>query len=366
MNAHAAPTEATAAPASATWSPPARPWLSTVLSALFAAGGVALVMTAWGLTPFASGIETTENAYVQGRTTVISPQVSGYVTAVPVADFQTVTAGAPLVRIDSRIYTERVAAAQAGLEAKRAQLDNNTQADATAKAGLDQKTAALAAARASLGLVQADADRAAKLVSEGTISRHAYDVAATALERAKAAVAQAEAAQNITRQTIRTVEVARAGLVAEVDAARAQRNLARIALADTVIRAPETGILGVVGVHVGQYVTNGTQLFSLVPADRWVTANFKETQTAQMAPGDPVTLTVDALDGAHLEGHLARLAPATGSEFAVIKADNGTGNFIKIPQRIGVRITIDPGQPLAARLRPGMSVEARVDTRART
>jgi multidrug resistance efflux pump len=103
---------------------------------------------------------------------------------------------------------------------------------------------------------------------------------------------------------------------------------------------------------------------SLVPADRWVIANFKEAQIASMAPGQRATFTVDALNGAQFKGHVERLAPAAGSEFAVLKPDNATGNFVKVPQRIGVRIVVDPDQPLAARLAPGMSVEATVDTRA--
>jgi multidrug resistance efflux pump len=103
---------------------------------------------------------------------------------------------------------------------------------------------------------------------------------------------------------------------------------------------------------------------SLVPADRWVIANFKEAQVANMAPGQAATFTVDALNGARLKGHIERLAPAAGSEFAVLKPDNATGNFVKVPQRIGVRIAVDPGQPLASRLAPGMSVEATVDTKA--
>lgn len=129
--------------------------------------------------------------------------------------------------------------------------------------------------------------------------------------------------------------------------------------------APESGQLGEIGVRLGQYVTNGTQLLSLVPADRWVIANYKEAQTARMAVGQSATFTIDALNGARLLGHLEKLSPAAASEFAVLKPDNATGNFVKVPQRIGVRIAIDPRQLLGTRLRPGMSVEARIDTASR-
>jgi multidrug resistance efflux pump len=148
-----------------------------------------------------------------------------------------------------------------------------------------------------------------------------------------------------------------------VDAARAQLDLAQIDVEHTVIIAAADGQVSEIGVRVGQYVTNGTQLMSVVPKDRWVIANFKEAQIANMAPGQRATFTVDALNGARFKGHIERLSPAAGSEFAVLKPDNATGNFVKVPQRIGVRIAVDPGQPLAARLAPGMSVEATVDTK---
>jgi multidrug resistance efflux pump len=162
---------------------------------------------------------------------------------------------------------------------------------------------------------------------------------------------------------VRTVEVGRGGLEAGVASARAALQLAEIDLSNTVIRAPRDGQLGEIGVRLGQYVTAGSQLLSLVPSTVWVVANYKEAQTARMAPGQLATFDVDALGGARLRGRVQQLAPAAGNEFAVIRPDNATGNFVKVPQRIAVRIAIDPGQPLAQRLRPGMSVEAHVRTR---
>jgi multidrug resistance efflux pump len=137
--------------------------------------------------------------------------------------------------------------------------------------------------------------------------------------------------------------------------------LAQIDLANTVVRAPEAGRLSEVGVRNGQYVTAGSQLMFLVPADVWVIANFKEAQTSRIAVGQPASFTVDALGNARLHGRIEQISPAAGSEFAVLKSDNSTGNFTKVPQRIAVRIRIDPNQSLARRLRPGMSVQARVD-----
>jgi multidrug resistance efflux pump len=118
-------------------------------------------------------------------------------------------------------------------------------------------------------------------------------------------------------------------------------------------------------VKLGQYVAVGTQLMGLVPREIWVTANFKETQTARIRVGQPAVVQVDALGGVKLQGHVERMGPATGSEFAVIRPDNATGNFTKVVQRLPTRIALDPNQEDVARLRPGMSVVAKVDTRNR-
>ena len=188
------------------------------------------------------------------------------------------------------------------------------------------------------------------LVSDGSVSIRERDQTLAALRQAQAQARLENGGQG--------------SFEAQVDAARAQLDLAQIDLEHTVIIAAVDGQVSEIGVRVGQYVTNGTQLMSLVPADRWVIANFKEAQVANIAPGQPATFRVDALNGARFKGHVERLSPAAGSEFAVLKPDNATGNFVKVPQRIGVRIAVDPGQPLAARLAPGMSVEATVDTKA--
>jgi multidrug resistance efflux pump len=257
-----------------------------------------------------------------------------------------------------------VAQARANLDAQLAALANADQARASRMAGLQGQAAALANAQAQLLRAKADMLRVDDLVRDGSVSMRERDQTLAARALAEAQVRQAEAGSEVARQDIRTVEVGKGGLEAQVEAARALLKLAEIDLGNTTICAPEAGQISEVGVRLGQYVTNGTQLLSLVPAERWVIANYKEAQTAHMAPGQEASVFVDALDGASLTGRVEMLSPAAGSEFSVLKPDNATGNFIKIPQRIGVRIALDPGQPLMERLRPGMSVEARVDTRA--
>ncbi|MCS4509887.1 HlyD family secretion protein [Xylophilus ampelinus] len=277
-------------------------------------------------------------------------------------DFQTVEAGQVLVRIDDRIYRQRVEQAQATLEGQIAALDNSAQTRRSREATVASQVAAVGNARAQLARARADLQRVDALVADGSVSLRERDQTVAALREAEAAVAQARAAGEIARQDVRAVTVGRAGLEAGVEGARAALALAEIDLANTVVRAPRAGRLSEVGVRTGHYVTAGTQLMFLVPARLWIIANYKEAQTAAMAPGQPVRFRVDALDRAELTGRVEQLAPAAGSEFSVLKADNATGNFVKVAQRIAVRIAIDPGQPLAARLRPGMSVETMVDT----
>ena len=334
----------------------------TLLFAAFLLGGALLVLYAWGLPPFRTTVETTDNAYVRGQITVIAPQVNGYIAEVLVQDFQQVEAGDPLVRIDDRIYRQRVQQAQANVTAQIANLNNSQQSQRSGEASVSGQNAAVGSARAQLARAQADMTRVSELVAEGSVSLRERDQTLAALRQAEAGVQQALAQSTIAQEQVRTVTVGRGGLEAGVANARAALELAQIDLANTVIRAPQAGQVSELGVRLGQYVTAGSQLLFLVPSNVWVVANFKEAQTAGIVPGQRAVVTVDALGGSELTGRVQQLAPAAGSEFSVIRPDNATGNFVKVPQRIAVRITLDPRQPLTGRLRPGMSVEARVDT----
>ena len=354
--------EAPPPPAGSGWRPPTLSGAAVLVIAVLVLAGVAAVMAAWRIGPFATAVESTDNAYVRGRVTVIASQVSGYVTRVLVADFATVAAGQPLVEVDARIYAQRVEQAQAQVAGQAATLANNRQQVASRAASFGAQEAAVANAQAQLMRARADMARVEDLVSDGSVSLRERDQTRASLRQAEAGVAQARAAREIARQDIRTVEVGRGGQQAGVSGAEAALKLARIDLANTIIRAPETGRLSEVSVRVGQYVTAGSQLLFLVPAEVWVIANYKEAQTARIAVGQRASFTVDGLGGERLTGRVERISPAAGSEFAVLKSDNATGNFTKVAQRIAVRLRIDPGQPLAARLRPGMSVVARVDT----
>ncbi|MET0517472.1 MAG: HlyD family secretion protein [Burkholderiaceae bacterium] len=345
------------------WPLPGKHPAAVALALVAGTSALLAVLYAWQLPPFDKGEQVTDNAYVRGRTTVIAPQVSGYVVGVDVKDYASVEAGHVLVRIDDRQYHARVDQATAALETQRAALANLQQAHAAKVAALQGQAAAVLSAQAQLLRARTDLARVDDLVRDGSVSQREQDQLKAALAQAEAQLLQAQAAQEIARQDIRTVDVNREGVKAQIDAASAQLRSAMIDLENTVVHAPEKGQLGEIGVRLGQYVTNGTQLLPIVPADRWVIANFKETQVAGMRSGMPAWISVDALGGRRYKGHIGEVAPATGSEFSVVKPDNGTGNFVKIPQRVGIRILVDADQPGLQDLLPGMSVEAHVNTR---
>lgn len=359
------------APAAAAVPPaaPAQPdrrhqWLAGIGFALVALIGVLIVLYAWRLPPFTSPIVSTENALVRGQVTVIGTQLSGYVTEVHVQDFQFVRKGDPLVEIDRRVYEQRLQQAQAQVAAQKAALANWEQSRRSAAASIALQEAALTNARAQATRAEADLRRVEELVRDGSLSQRERDAQRAARAQAQAAVAQAQANVEISRQQSQSVTVNRAALEAAVANAQAALKAAQVDLDNTRIVAPSDGQLGQVTVRRGAFVNSGAQLMGLVPQQMWVIANLKETQMNGVRVGQSATFKVDALDGATLTGQVERISPATGSEFSVLPADNATGNYVKIAQRIPVRIRIDPGQKLAQRLRPGMSVIVSIDTSA--
>ncbi|THT98482.1 HlyD family secretion protein [Lampropedia puyangensis] len=347
-------------------------WLFLIAAFISAA----MVLYAWRLPPFHTGIESTENAYVRGQVTVVAPKVDGYVAEVLVQDYDAVKAGQVLVRLDCRNYQQKLEQARGQLAVQQANLANAAQTQRAKEAVTGSAQAQIAAAEAEVGNAQAqlararaDMRRAEPLAADGSLSQRERDQTEAALRQAEATLKRAQAAREqaragkvVANEDLQSAHVNQDALKAAVQSAEAAVELAQIDLDNTEIRAPRDGHLGEVGVKLGQYVAPGTQLLAVVPSQVWVVANFKETQTSHMQPGQPVRFEVDALDNTALTGQVEQLSPATGSEFSVIKPDNATGNFIKIPQRLSVRIAVDPNQETAQRLRPGMSVVVHVDT----
>ena len=325
--------------------------------------GVLFILNAWQLPPFRSSVQMTENAYVRGQVTIISPQLAGYIKQVPDRDYLRVKKGDVLFALDDRIYVQKLKQAEAMLETQKASLANSEQDRLAAEARTRSGEAVLNSAKVALNVAEANYNRVTPLRKSGVMTQSNEDQSLSALEQARGAVSQAEAALEVNKQDVQSIIVRRHSLEAAVTNAEAAVDLARIDLSNTKIIAPQDGVLGEIGAKPGQYVNIGAQLTNLVPDKKWIIANFKETQFYGMKAGLPVTFTVDALNHEKMTGHIEAFSPATGSEFSVLKADNATGNFIKVTQRLPVRIAIDGGQEQVERLMPGMSVIVKVDTR---
>ena len=324
--------------------------------------GIGIILWAWKIGPFDSTVESTDNSYVKGKTTVLSSQINGYVKDVLVSDFDHVKKGQVLMHIDATTYDQKVTQAEAGVDQAQNNLSNQTQSIAQRKADIVAAEAKVKQARAAYQLSKAQQQRYQQLGDSGAASKSEQDKAFADTQNNLALLQQAQANVLVAKEALKTAKVAETGLKAQVTNAAAQLDQAQTTKNYSSIIAPMDGQLGEVNPRVGQYVAAGTQLLYLIPQQTWVTANFKETQIANMKIGQKAWFTVDALNHQKFTGHVEQISPAAGSEFSVLKADNATGNFTKVVQRIAVRIAIDPNQTGIENLRPGMSVISSVDT----
>lgn len=344
------------------WSPKKKSYLNLGLLVILIVIGAALILYAWKLPPFTPTVQQTNNAFVKGQTTIISPQVSGYVTKVAVQDFANVKAGDLLIKIDDRTFQQQLEQAQANTEVAVTNRSTNEQDTQTSQAQIEARRADLYSAKINVESTLEDVNRYQGLDAIGAVSKAEVAHIKAQLAQARAGVQQAEANLQAAQENREKTSGSRSSLDANIKNAEAGVQQAQINLDNTIITAPESGQLSQVSVKEGQYVSAGTQLMYIVPKGIWIIANFKETQIANMAVGEPATIHVDALGGAKFTGHVSNISPATGSEFSAAAANPATGNYIKIAQRIPVRIDLDQDQPELARLRPGMSVSVDVDT----
>ena len=345
------------------WSPKKKSYFNLGLLIALIIIGVLLILYAWKLPPFTPTVQQTNNAFVKGQTTIISPQVSGYVTEVAVQDFKNVQAGDLLVKIDDRAFLQQLEQAQANIEVAMTDRSSNAQDTGTSQAQIEARKADLYSAKVSVDSAREDVKRYQGLDAIGAVSKAEVAHAQAQLAQAQASVQQAEANLQVALEASKKTSGSRSSLDANIKNAEAVAKQAQINLDNTIITAPESGQLSQVSVKAGQYVSAGTQLMYVVPKGVWIIANFKETQVANMTVGEPATIHVDALGGIKFRGHVSNISPATGSEFSAGAANPATGNYIKIAQRIPVRIDLEQGQPDLAQLRPGMSVSVDVDTK---
>jgi membrane fusion protein, multidrug efflux system len=304
---------------------------------------------------------STDNAYVRGDVTGLAPKIAGYITAVEVRDNQVVQAGDVLFQIDDRDYRARLAQAVANVEAAQARLGNVDAEVRLQHALIRQAEAQMRSAEAELNLATKASDRRRELIRTNAVSQAQVDESDTALSRAEAAVAAASAALDAQRQRIAVLDAQREAAVAAVAQARAAEEIAQIDLDNTVVRAPIGGVIGNRQVRIGRLVAPGASLLDIVPVDDlWVVANFKETQIEHIRPGQSVRISIDGYPNATFEGVVDSFAPGSGSAFSLLPADNATGNFVRVVQRVPVKIRL-VGNPLPGRLVPGLSARVEID-----
>jgi membrane fusion protein (multidrug efflux system) len=311
-------------------------------------------------------LEDTDDAYTDGRAVTIAPRVTGQVVSLDVNDNQFVHLGDPLIHIDPRDYESALEQAQGQLAAAQGQLSASTQAFAIAKvnfpARLQAAQAQLREAQANLFKAQTDYRRQQNLPRAATTGQQ-VDYATAALRSAEAQLAQAEA--SVTEATPVKPNVAQSGaqvkqLQGTMEQADAAVRQAQLNLQWCVVRAPQDGWITRRNVERGNYVTPGQQIFSIVSPEVWITANFKETQLNRMRPGQKVAISVDAYPELKLKGHVDSVQLGSGSKFTAFPPENATGNYVKIVQRVPVKIVIDSGLDPNIPLPLGISVEPTV------
>src|SRR5215475_5894312 len=309
-------------------------------------------------------LETTDDAYVKADSTIIAPKVSGYIAEVLVGDNQPVKAGQLLARIDHRDFKTALNQAKADVAASEAAV-RNLDAQIELQGPLIQQQAAdVDAAEANLKFAQEERSRYDDLMKSGSGTVQRAQQTDAALRAQTAQLQQSKAGLIAANKRIEVLSTQRAQAAAQLDHARAVEEQAALNLSYTKITAAVEGTVGARTLRVGQYVQAGTQLMAVVPLDAvYVVANFKETQLTNVRNGQPVELRIDSFHSTTLKGHVDSLSPASGLEFALLPPDNATGNFTKIVQRVPVKIVLDD-QSLTGLLRPGMSAEPTVNTKA--
>ena len=350
--------------------PHGRSWLWPFLRIAFiAAAGVAawFIANNWDRWTGAGLSQRTDDAFVTGDLTPLSAKVSGYIATVAVQDFATVRHGDVLAEIEPSDYRAERTQADANRAAAEATLANLAHQRAVQRALVHQAEATIEATAADVTRARLEANRQrVLLVGRLAGTPQAVEQSDATEKRSAAQLALAKAALDQQRALLDSLDVQEKQLTAQRDAAAAQAELAANNLGYTQIRSPVDGMVGQRQVRPGQFVNVGSQIVAVMPLPNiWVIANYKETQMTHVRIGQPARVTVDAFPDLVLSGHVEGWSPGTGSTFALLAPDNATGNFTKVVQRIPVKIVLESDPSLGALVRPGMSVEATIDTSKR-
>ncbi|WP_288095045.1 HlyD family secretion protein [Pseudomonas sp.] len=333
-------------------------WLAAI------AGGLGLVL--WGAYWWTTGrfIESTNDAYLQADSMTAVPRVGGSVAEVYVTDNQTVSVGQPLVRLDSRTFQAAQDQSAASLAARKADIARGEAELAQQRADIVQAQAQLQGEIANQAYAAAQIKRYEPLARTGAETEERMEQLRNAWQQATSSRNARAAQVQVAERRLATLQAAITQARAQFEGADAKQRQSRLDLQDTIVRSSLAGRVADRSVRVGQYVQPGTRLMTVVPLDQpYITANFKETQIGAMHPGQPVSVKIDALPGVVLHGNVDSLAPGTGSQFALLPAQNATGNFTKIVQRVPVRIQLQADPQWRDMLLPGLSVTVEVDTR---
>ncbi len=373
---------------------PSRPawqkYLTPLLVVLLAAAVVFTIFRNWNSWEGGKAEQVTDDAYVRGDLTPLSTKVAGIVREVSVSDFQTVHRGDLLVQLEDDDYRAQVAQASAGVAAAKAAIENNRRQQQLqqakidrALAGVSQAQAEISAAHAGITAAQADLDRAlperrrqeALIETSSTTRQKVEQVVAdeersraqlvsrqASLEQAEAMLSSSQSAVDAERRGLDVLNAQELQLIADLHGREAALTVAQVNLGYTRIEAPADGTVGERQVRPGQLVSPGTQVIPFVNKLKWVQANYRETQLTNVKVGDAAEIRIDAYPGKVFRGKVIEIAPASGSQFALLPPDNATGNYTKVVQRVSVKIGLDDDS-LAPELRPGLSVIATVRTR---
>jgi membrane fusion protein, multidrug efflux system len=315
----------------------------------------------WNWYDRSRSVQVTDDAYVRGEITAISPRVTGYATEVLVDDDIRVKAGQVIVRIDPRDFRVAVEKAQAALDQAKALLSQITAQRELQNSKITAADAALRSAEAQAKNADITLNRFTELLQKSAAPQATVDSDTAAAATAHASVDQATANLALEREQLVVIDANETAAKAQVAAAEANLLSSKFALDDTEIWSPIDGIVANRKTRVGEYVTAGTRMFSVVPINNlWIEANYRETQIGQMNVGDPVRVNIDTYSGRAVCGYVEAIAPASGSEFALIPPDNATGNFTKIVRRFTIRVRINARERNADLIRPGMSVETAI------
>jgi len=335
-----------------------RPPLLERRPAVFAIGAMLLTAALGGGYVYldnAAHFQSTDDAFIAARQSSLAPKVSGYITTVPVTDNQHVAAGDVIARIDDRDYRVALEQAEAQVAAAQANIENIDAQLQVQQAQISANEAQVDQAQAALVFAEQQAKRYHDLAQTGAGTVQNAQQYSSQLRQQQATLASVQASHKVAQRQVESLKAQRASAVASLALAKAQRDQAQLNLSYTTVTAAQPGRVVNLTAAVGQFAQAGTNLAMFVPDQIWVTANFKEIQLDRMRPGELVTLEIDAYPGRAIHGHVDSIQPGSGTAFSLLPAQNATGNYVKIVQRVPVKIVID-NAPTAVALGPGMSV----------